>query len=102
MTPRRRALLQASAHAGPWPLAAPLCQDTGSAPQLHLHVARLVLGSSADVGNNSAALSMALRQAVVAQLRGELPAVNQAQLVDHIASAVVPQVRPATARVGPV
>jgi hypothetical protein len=87
------------------PLAPPAA---AAAPQVTVHVARLVLDASATLPGLAGATDLqpqavaaALQQALGAQLAGQVPAVNRATPLDHLASAVATQVQPTLRQGGP-
>jgi hypothetical protein len=75
-------------HRSPAPTAAP-------APQVHLHVQRLLLDPPGAAGVAAAEVPAALQAALGAQLAGQQPPVNHATVLDRLAHQIARQVQPA-------
>lgn len=65
------------------------------APQVHLHVQRLLLDPPAAAGVPAADLPAALQAALSARLAGQQPPVNHPTLLDRLAQHIADQVQPA-------
>jgi hypothetical protein len=65
--------------------------NNATGPQVHLHIARLVVGDPSPSAQGNAPWSLALQQALTAQLAGRAVPVNHLSTADHVAHAVLDQ-----------
>jgi hypothetical protein len=65
--------------------------SNATGPQVHLHIARLVVGDPTQSAQGTAPWSIALQQALTAQLAEHSVPVNHLSTADQVAHAVIDQ-----------